>query len=73
MAQSSRQTSDDGAPPSVALRDSGPQLIPPDSRVIDDMGKLNLDDDHAVYTGSSHWVTILEDVSGFARCLYWVI
>ncbi|CAK7236551.1 hypothetical protein SBRCBS47491_009676 [Sporothrix bragantina] len=28
----------------------------------DDMGKLSLTDDHVVYTGSSHWVTILEDI-----------
>lgn len=26
------------------------------------MGNLNLADDQAVYTGSSHWATILEDV-----------
>lgn len=31
--------------------------------IADDMGKLSLTDDQAVYTGSSHWVTILEDVS----------
>ncbi|KAJ9134322.1 Transcription factor [Pleurostoma richardsiae] len=29
------------------------------------MGKLSLNDNQAVYTGSSHWVTILEDI----RCL----
>lgn len=33
------------------------------SGIADDMGKLSLTDDQAVYTGSSHWVTILEDVS----------
>ncbi|KAJ4074695.1 hypothetical protein NW761_013538 [Fusarium oxysporum] len=26
------------------------------------MGNLNLADDQAVYTGSSHWATILEDI-----------
>ena len=31
--------------------------------MADDMGKLCLTDDQAVYTGSSQWVTILEDVS----------
>ncbi|KAF2429258.1 hypothetical protein EJ08DRAFT_591012 [Tothia fuscella] len=30
--------------------------------MMNDMGKLSLTDDHAVYTGSSHWVTILEDI-----------
>lgn len=35
---------------------------PPDGHVIDNMGKLTVTDDHAVYTGSSHWVTLLEDI-----------
>jgi hypothetical protein len=33
--------------------------------MADDIGKLSLTDDQAVYAGSSHWVTILEDVSGW--------
>ena len=28
----------------------------------DGMGSLRLTDDDAVYTGSTHWATILEDV-----------
>ena len=35
----------------------------PASSMAEEMGKLSLTDDQAVYTGSSHWVTILEDVS----------
>jgi hypothetical protein len=66
MEQSSRQPSDDIASPSEGLNDPGPPLAPPDGHVIDSMGKLSLTDNHAVYNGSSHWVTILEDVS----CLY---
>lgn len=35
----------------------------PDGHVVDSMGKLSLTDKGAVYIGSSHWVTILEEVS----------
>ena len=63
MEQSSRQPSDDIASPSEAPNDPSLPLAPPDGHVIDSMGKLSLTDNHAVYIGSSHWVTILEDVS----------
>ncbi|KAF2101410.1 hypothetical protein NA57DRAFT_34315 [Rhizodiscina lignyota] len=62
MAQSSRQPSSDITSPNVALSDLGSPLSSADSHVIDDTGKLSLTDDHVVYTGSSHWVTILEDI-----------
>jgi hypothetical protein len=41
----------------------GTQRGPSDSHVVDSMGKLSLTDNDAVYIGSSHWVTILEEVS----------
>ena len=66
MVQSSRQPSHNIAPASEAFNDPGPPLAPPDGHVEDTMGKLSLTDNHTVYIGSSHWVTILEDVS----CLY---
>lgn len=31
------------------------------------MGKLSITNDQAVYTGSSHWITILEDVSSLIK------
>jgi hypothetical protein len=34
-----------------------------DGHVLDSVGKLSLTDNDAVYIGSSHWVTILEEVS----------
>ena len=40
-------------------------MTPSSGALTDDMGKLSITDDHAVYTGSSHWVTILEDVGPF--------
>jgi hypothetical protein len=70
MAQSSRQPSGDTASPNVALNDNEPPLAPPDGRVVEEMGRLSLTDDHTVYTGSSHWVTILEDVSCLCKSLY---
>lgn len=41
----------------------GTQRDPSDGHVVDSMGKLSLTDNNAVYIGSSHWVTILEEVS----------
>jgi len=35
----------------------------PDSQLTENMGRLSLTGDHTVYTGSTHWVTILEDVN----------
>lgn len=62
LARSSRQTSTDTASLSLSIDGSRPVTHPPDN-LADDMGKLRIIDDQAVYTGSSHWVTILEDVS----------
>lgn len=53
----------DTASPAKALNDHTPALDPADGRMIDEMGKLSLTDNHTVYTGSSHWISILEDVS----------
>lgn len=41
---------------------SVPSFPPSDAQTTDNMGKLSLTDGHAVYMGSSHWATILEDV-----------
>lgn len=46
--------------------DPVPSLPPSDAQATENMGKLSLTDGHAVYMGSSHWATILEDV----RLLY---
>ncbi|KAH8686510.1 fungal-specific transcription factor domain-containing protein [Ilyonectria robusta] len=62
IVQSSRQPSGDNASRSEMPAYTEPPLNPSDGRATDDMGKLSLTDDHAVYTGSSHWVTILEDI-----------
>ena len=40
-----------------------PFVAPTSDHVEDAMGKLSLTNDHEVYIGSSHWATILEDVS----------
>ena len=64
VVQSSREPSHNIASPSKeALNDLRPPHAPPDGYVEDTIEKLSLTDDHAVYSGSSHWVTILEDVS----------
>lgn len=63
MEQSSRQVSGILASPPERFNDSASQLAPQDDHVADMVGKLTLTDDHAVYIGSTHWVTILEDVS----------
>ncbi|KAI1370171.1 fungal-specific transcription factor domain-containing protein [Hypoxylon crocopeplum] len=62
--QSSRQPSGEVSARSTAPSNGEPPLATLGSHVIDDMGNLNLTDNHAVYTGSSHWVTILEDIRG---------
>ncbi|KAF7548328.1 hypothetical protein G7046_g8711 [Stylonectria norvegica] len=60
MAQTSTEISNDAA----SLGGIGePPLASLDGHIADDMGKLDLTGNHAIYTGSSHWVTILEDVS----------
>jgi hypothetical protein len=45
------------------FHDSEPRLAPRTSHVADTVGKLTITDDHAVYIGSTHWITILEEVS----------
>lgn len=65
MAQNSCQPSSSSLTPSGVLNDTSPQHQ--DGNMIDDMGKLSLTDSHAIYTGSSHWVTILDDVSCYDR------
>ncbi|KAI1806479.1 fungal-specific transcription factor domain-containing protein [Daldinia bambusicola] len=45
---------------SGSLHDTSPQLQ--DGNVLDVLGKLSLTDNHTVYTGSSHWATILDDI-----------
>ncbi|OIW34303.1 hypothetical protein CONLIGDRAFT_607106 [Coniochaeta ligniaria NRRL 30616] len=61
LARNSGQTSGDRASPSLTNNDIRP-FTPPGSSLADDLGKLSITDDHTVYTGSSHWVTILEDI-----------
>ncbi|KAI0845724.1 fungal-specific transcription factor domain-containing protein [Daldinia vernicosa] len=60
MAQNSCRPSSNNAMPSGVLNDNIPQRQ--EGNIIDDMGKLSLTDSHTIYTGSSHWVTILDDI-----------
>ncbi|KAF4468960.1 Oleate activated transcription factor 3 [Fusarium albosuccineum] len=57
MAQGPSQTFDKTSSPSEALNSPGSPSAP-----VDNMGKLSLTESHAVYTGSSHWATILDDI-----------
>jgi hypothetical protein len=63
MVENSHQPVKEPAPSSETAVDAGASLASAEGRIIDDMGNLSITDDHAVYTGSSHWATILEDVS----------
>ena len=47
---------------SDALTGTETPSIASEGHVADSMGKLSLTDDRAVYIGSSHWSTILEDI-----------
>lgn len=67
MEQSSRQASGDTAPLNEHFEDSAPRLAPHDGHIADSVGKLSLTDDHAIYIGSTHWGTILEEVSCLSR------
>ncbi|KAF5006502.1 hypothetical protein FDECE_7123 [Fusarium decemcellulare] len=60
MAQGPSQTLDKTTFPSEALDGTGSSSAP-----VDNMGKLSLTEIHAVYTGSSHWATILDDYANF--------
>lgn len=62
-AQSLGQPSSDSSSPTVAVTDPKPEFAAPDRDVTEDMGRLTLTENLTVYTGSSHWITILEDVS----------
>ncbi|KAF2725658.1 hypothetical protein K431DRAFT_238962 [Polychaeton citri CBS 116435] len=62
MVQGSRQAPLNPTPSGVSPNDPGPQQPPPAGNVTDSMGRLSLTDGHEVYIGSSHWVTILEDI-----------
>lgn len=40
-----------------------------EGQVVDDMGRLSLTEEQSVYTGSSHWVTVLNEVGTLYRDL----
>ncbi|PYI09931.1 hypothetical protein BO78DRAFT_336264 [Aspergillus sclerotiicarbonarius CBS 121057] len=61
MELASRQSGISASSPELT-HDSISRLAPQDGHVADTVGKLTLTDDHAVYSGSTHWVTILEDI-----------
>lgn len=64
LAQGPGRSDGDTTSPSVISKDHPSPLSPTNSQGVGDaIGNLNLTDEHAVYTGSSHWATILEDVS----------
>jgi hypothetical protein len=63
------QNSDQHSPStSIAPTDLESQSMTLHDNEKDDIGKLSLSDNHGVYTGSSHWVTILEDVCYREEC-----
>ncbi|KAH8705958.1 fungal-specific transcription factor domain-containing protein [Talaromyces proteolyticus] len=62
MTQSSPRTLDSIPSPSASLNELQPPLVSSNDNVTENMGKLSLTDNHAVYIGSSHWATILEDI-----------
>ncbi|OJJ51440.1 hypothetical protein ASPZODRAFT_148719 [Penicilliopsis zonata CBS 506.65] len=65
MEQNSRQVSGSTlCPPAEPSRISAASNLVPqeEDHIVNTVEKLSLTDDHAVYIGSSHWVTILEDV-----------
>lgn len=48
--------------PSDPSQGSTSAVNQPDRQLTENMGKLNMTGDYAVYTGSTHWITILEDI-----------
>ncbi|KAH8887521.1 hypothetical protein GQ53DRAFT_725719 [Thozetella sp. PMI_491] len=62
MVENSRQPPQESAASSETPVETGASHASAEARITDDMGNLSITDDHAVYTGSSHWVTILEDI-----------
>lgn len=67
MEQNPRKASADTAPLKEHFEDAVLPLAPHDIHVADSVGKLSLTDDHAIYTGSTHWGTILEEASRLFR------
>ncbi|KAI8676468.1 Zn(2)-C6 fungal-type domain-containing protein [Fusarium sp. Ph1] len=62
MAAQSSQTPLASAPVPHALKDAATQGTSSDGHTAASIGKLSLEDGNAVYTGSSHWATILDDI-----------
>lgn len=57
--------------PSDPSQGSTSAVNQPDRQLTENMGKLNMTGDYAVYTGSTHWITILEDVNA-PRISAWI-
>ncbi|RTE79295.1 hypothetical protein BHE90_006227 [Fusarium euwallaceae] len=62
MAAQSSQTPLAGVPVPHALNDAATQETSSDGHAEANIGKLSLEDGNAIYTGSSHWATILDDI-----------
>ncbi|RSL61449.1 hypothetical protein CEP54_006225 [Fusarium duplospermum] len=62
MAAQSSQAPLAGVPVPHALNDAGTQETSSDEHAETSIGKLSLEDGNAIYTGSSHWATILDDI-----------
>ncbi|OKL55395.1 hypothetical protein UA08_09338 [Talaromyces atroroseus] len=62
MERSSLEVSGILASSPEPFHDSESRLAPRNGHVADTVGKLTVTDDHAVYIGSTHWVTILEEI-----------
>ena len=63
MEQSSHQASGHTTAPVGSFHNRELNPAPHPEHLADSVGKLSLTDDRAVYTGSTHWGTILEEVS----------
>lgn len=63
LAQSPHRPPENMESPRETPRASIQPATPLEGAATDNMSKLSLTDDEAVYIGSSHWITILEDVS----------
>ncbi|KPM34774.1 hypothetical protein AK830_g11798 [Neonectria ditissima] len=62
MAQNSSQPLGTVSSRNEGAEGASSSMSPNDGQAADSMGKLSLADGHAVYIGSSHWITILEDI-----------
>lgn len=65
MAQSSQHPV--ASPSEAPNHETGMGGLSSDSRAAENIGKLSLEEGNAVYTGSSHWATILDDVCAVGR------